>query len=475
MAEGLEKYVEEHAKEFRVVAEQRDVDKPLIDRALELVRQFIVERNLILYGGQAIDYALRTRGAAIYLDEQRPDLDFMSPNSIDDAYDLAERLHTAGFPRVVAIRAIHVQTMRVRTNFISVADVSYVPKAVFDRIPTLTVAGGLRVVSPDYQRIDMHLAFCFPYNDPPREDVFNRWRKDLTRFNLLTSHFPIELVQPQKEFRPVRATLAADSIVAAAPSMTVALHGFAAYNALRLAFSALCATLGIEDDHPAPRHALTFPDSDTVEAEVPNGTVTCVAVNAQAVAGPGCELYEPYTDAIPASARRGSLETLSIDNRLLSACSIATTTGAGLAGFLRVVSPQYLLAWLLCQHFRTGELVYREYYCHAMSVIEAAEELFAEAGNSVPEEALRAFGASPFAPTIDCIGTANTNASYTIRVANTIAQLGDVPPAGSYYSRLILEETTGLPRSTYDPSDGRGRAPYDYRASRHFRHDGSRI
>ena len=122
---ALSAWVSERSADFEAIAQKVDADAPTADRALEIVRSFIAERKLVLYGGQAIDFALRLKGSGIYPDYQTPDYDFYSPQSVDDAYDLAERLAAEGFKNVGALPAIHVQTMRVKTDFIFVADISY--------------------------------------------------------------------------------------------------------------------------------------------------------------------------------------------------------------------------------------------------------------------------------------------------------------------------------------------------------------
>ena len=63
-------------KDAECTAQKLDADGVMVDRALDIVREFIVERGLILFGGTAIDYALRLKGSKIYPDEQRPDFDF---------------------------------------------------------------------------------------------------------------------------------------------------------------------------------------------------------------------------------------------------------------------------------------------------------------------------------------------------------------------------------------------------------------
>ena len=51
---------------------------------------------------------------------------------------------------------------------------------------------GFRILHPDIQRLDLHKAFCFPFNNPPMEDIFNRWEKDIYRFNLYEKYYPIQ-------------------------------------------------------------------------------------------------------------------------------------------------------------------------------------------------------------------------------------------------------------------------------------------
>ncbi|MDF1729141.1 MAG: hypothetical protein P1U53_15480, partial [Sulfitobacter sp.] len=92
---------DDYVAEGEVIAERRDGDRLFIDRALEVVRRFILERGLMLYGGMAIDCGLKAAGAAgIYPDDARPDYDVRSADSVRDAYDLVDILVAKGFERV---------------------------------------------------------------------------------------------------------------------------------------------------------------------------------------------------------------------------------------------------------------------------------------------------------------------------------------------------------------------------------------
>ena len=195
--------------DLEVVAQRLDVDNDVVDRALKVVRQFISDKGLILYGGLAIDYTLRLKGGHIYPEGERPDYDMLSPNNVEHAYELADILAGMGFPAVQAIPALHVQTMKVRVNIIVVADISFVPEGLFKALPTVEYADGppIRVIHPHWQFMDQHLAFCFPFRDPPREPVFHRFKKDLKRFNILQSKYPLPRPSSGGETRPARITI----------------------------------------------------------------------------------------------------------------------------------------------------------------------------------------------------------------------------------------------------------------------------
>jgi len=506
-AAALGAWTAARAKDYEVVAQRRDADGPMVDRALEIVRKFIVARGLILFGGLAIDYALRLKGDRIYPDDQRPDFDFLSTRSVDDAYDLADLLQKAGFEGVGAVRGIHVQTMKVRTDYIWVADIGYAPPDVFAKIPTFDFQG-MRVVHPDYQRMDQHLAFCFPFNGPPREDVFHRWRKDLKRFNLYEKYYPIAADIPADAGpAQVKGRLAVP-VIGRAAELRVALHGFAAYAAIRAALDELAASLGREAPAVAAPHlALTFPDDYTIAVESPAGDTVTVASPwpAEAVAGlAGAERFSPYMDVCPESyrvpAKAGGVVVLSTKGRRLAA-SLVRAAGrsrgpedgpeakqggrADAAPAPRqayVVTPQYLLMWLLFEAQRADDgpqRVYRAFYAHTLEILREAEEIYAdllEAADSPADRAavMDSFAASPFAPTVTTIGDLNLDASYIIKMAGNAEKLRDTPPAALNLDADIAGLLVGLPANYY-PATSKQRPTFSYDANPLFRRSGQRI
>lgn len=173
-------------------------------RAIEIVKEFIIQNKLIVYGGSAIDYALRLKGDKIYPDDMLtvPDLDFFSPSNYTHAYELADILYKAGFPSVRAILASYVRTMRVDlVDNHWIADITFCPQNIFDKLPTLEY-NGIRIIHPDYQRVDMHTALSFPFDNPPREVIFNRWSKDIKRFNLMDKYYPLDWPAQSLDLKP---------------------------------------------------------------------------------------------------------------------------------------------------------------------------------------------------------------------------------------------------------------------------------
>lgn len=175
--------------ECEVVVYQRDFQHDEVSRALKIVEQFIKQRKRILVGGMAIDMSLRTKGKSLYPKDKFPDFDLYSPEFHRDAYMLGNQL-AENFEGISVIRAYHISTMKVRINFQELADITYIPPNVYERLPTIT-HNGFRMIHPHFQMADQHRALSLPYEKPPQETIFSRWKKDLQRYDILSTEFPV--------------------------------------------------------------------------------------------------------------------------------------------------------------------------------------------------------------------------------------------------------------------------------------------
>ena len=120
--------------------------------------------------------------------------------------------------------------------------------------------------------------------------------------------------------------------------------------------------------------------------------------------------------------------------------------------------------WFLYQGFRADDAdakaLYREYYCHTLELMAAAEAAAADAAQ---------FAATPFAPTVETLGTVNLNPAYIIKMAANAERLRDTPP-----EVLGLPDVAGLLRGLPQPYyAGKARPVFDYTVSPFFRRSGA--
>lgn len=185
--------VEIDPKIYEKIVNENNIDANLLKKGFKLVEKFIHDRGLILYGGMAIDFALRLKGSSIYPDDAIPDYDFFSPDSVKDSYDLTDIFAADGMNNARSIVAMYVRAMK---NSVSerrswVADIAYIPPDVFDRLPFL-VYKQMKFVHPHYQMVDIHQSLSAPFQNPTLgESIFNRFKKDIERYGLLAKYYPL--------------------------------------------------------------------------------------------------------------------------------------------------------------------------------------------------------------------------------------------------------------------------------------------
>jgi hypothetical protein len=220
-------YIDQNRDSFIKIQRDHNIDKDIIHNAHILVKKFIIENDLIIFGGLAIDYGLRLKGSSIYSDNELPDYDCLSDKSVDYAYNMGEILFNSGFENVKVIRAMHPTTMRVRVNLITVMDISYCPKKYYQKYKYL-IYDQMKIAHPEAQRIYFHYAFCYPMGNAPLENIFNRWKKDIYRFNLVNEHYPMSS-NYDISFINSKCKLKTFTLPVDMSDQEYAFHGFAAY------------------------------------------------------------------------------------------------------------------------------------------------------------------------------------------------------------------------------------------------------
>jgi hypothetical protein len=157
---------------------------PALDLILHIVKTFIQENELILYGGTAINDILPI-DSQFYNNSTIPDYDMYSVNAVKTAKDLADLYKKKGFADVEAKAGVHFGTYKVFVNFIPIADITYLHRDIFSKLKLNSFKiGGLSYANPEYLRMAMYLELSRPQGD------ITRWDKVFKRLVLLNTHYP---------------------------------------------------------------------------------------------------------------------------------------------------------------------------------------------------------------------------------------------------------------------------------------------
>ena len=161
------------------------VNSSEIKRMLEIVKQFIKKKNLVCYGGFAINELLPENDKIYNKEIDLPDYDFFSSNALNHAKELADIFFKKGYENVEAKTTVHHGTFKVFVNYIPIADITGVEKSLFKTIQRKAVdVDGLLVTDPVFLKMAMYLELARP------EGQIDRWPKVLKRLNLINKYYP---------------------------------------------------------------------------------------------------------------------------------------------------------------------------------------------------------------------------------------------------------------------------------------------
>ena len=169
---------------------RKSANSPEIKRIITIVENFIRNKKLICYGGTAINNILPKQDQFYNKDVEIPDYDFYSANALNDAKELTDIYVKDGFIEVEAKSGQHYGTFKVFVNFIPVADITLLPKELFNAIKKEAIKiFGILYAPPNLLRMGMYLELSRPAGD------VSRWEKVLKRLTLLNKHFPLNSAQ----------------------------------------------------------------------------------------------------------------------------------------------------------------------------------------------------------------------------------------------------------------------------------------
>jgi hypothetical protein len=162
------------------------------------ISEIIKVNNLILdysrtnkrkiYGGIALDYLLKDKKAEekIYKEYECPDIDFYTPDPMNDLIKLCNLINEQNFKFVRGREALHKETYAIYVNNRLYCNLSYVPKNIYNKIPFKQI-DGLNIVHPYFLVIDYLRIFTDP--------IVSYWRlkdkKTFERFYLLNKYYSL--------------------------------------------------------------------------------------------------------------------------------------------------------------------------------------------------------------------------------------------------------------------------------------------
>jgi hypothetical protein len=153
-------------------------------KIFNLIEQYISKKELICYGGTAINAHL-PNNKKIYEYMDIPDYDCYSSNAIEDAKQLSNIL--AKYSENVEVKsAMNKGTYKIFINFIAIVDFSQMNNDIFINLHKKSIKiDGLLYAPPNYLKISLYQELSRPLGD------ISRWNKVSERLTLLNETHPL--------------------------------------------------------------------------------------------------------------------------------------------------------------------------------------------------------------------------------------------------------------------------------------------
>jgi hypothetical protein len=179
--------IEKHKK---LKFENVTVDINEYNRNMSIIKKFIRDKKLLVYGGYAQDQLLKSKGhKGIYNKYSGKDIEFFSPNYMKDLVELANMFNKkkwGGYLGVAIREAMHGGTLTLQVNGFGYVDCTYMPKNIYNSFPYI-IHNGIYFVHPLTKMIDFYRVFTDPYLSYFRLDdksEYKRFKANIEAFTL---------------------------------------------------------------------------------------------------------------------------------------------------------------------------------------------------------------------------------------------------------------------------------------------------
>jgi len=127
---------------------------------INILKKFFKKNNLIVYGGYAQNDLIlkKNKNDGFYSEIDMPDYEIYSPDPIKHAMEIADILYDKKYFNPKVDSAVHEGTYKIYCNLVNYSDISYLPKKIFDNMPTIKI-DGIRMTHPHYMMTDAYRVY----------------------------------------------------------------------------------------------------------------------------------------------------------------------------------------------------------------------------------------------------------------------------------------------------------------------------
>jgi hypothetical protein len=169
-----------------------------------VTKEYIQEKNLILYGGLALNMIL-PKSKRFYDEYELPDYDFFSFDSKTHAKELADKYHKLGYNYIEVKPGIHYETYKVYVDFQPVADITDIPIKLFNHLLEISLEERSTLLKNN-SNIDINIAplsflrLAFHVELSRPDGYIERWPKIYKRMALFYNTYPLYYKQCENIF-----------------------------------------------------------------------------------------------------------------------------------------------------------------------------------------------------------------------------------------------------------------------------------
>ena len=180
--------------EINEIVQKKDQKKKLIkDKTLNIVKKFMIDKQLICYGGTAINDLLPKEEQFYNYDVDIPDYDFFSPNAIEDAKELCDIFSKENVYSVESKSAFVYGTYKVYVNYVAIADITQIDKKFYEELlKTAKKKEKVLYVSPNFLKMSLHQELARPLGS------IDRWEKIYSRLTTFNNIYPVTILSKHK-------------------------------------------------------------------------------------------------------------------------------------------------------------------------------------------------------------------------------------------------------------------------------------